>query len=392
MIRPYWDIPTLLLYLLMALIGVIFVNCALKMTINRREKGYVIRNPFYFIIIIVWTFLAVFRSVKEGVGGTDTGEYIYFFKNCWGSYDFMMEHIASDLLFKWINQGVRLFTDDYHVFFLLAYSFIVYSFMTFIQRFCTNISNPIPLLMVFYLYLRGFNTLKSNFCIALILLGLTCVANKRYFSAYLLLICTFLTHKSGFLFGLIIPFSHILNKYRIKKRYLIAISAFLFMMAAGIRDYFIEFASMNDLGGAYGSYAANAKENSSLFSGVVECFMQYVLVATIIFFSNKIIKISHLYGYKVSSNLDMLITICYFDAILIPFNVMMGIWRGYEFCMIPRICMWTYILFFLSEAFPRNSRIVVNTAYLLVILIWFIFRLNRTYMASNLMPYIFSFT
>lgn len=375
----------------MAFIGVIYVNCALKNTSYRSGKGNTFRNPFYFFIISVWTLLAVFRSVKDGVGGTDTGEYIYFFKNCRGSYDLMMEHIASDLLFKWINQGVRLFTDDYHLYFLLVYGFIAYSFITFIRRFCSNISNILPVLMVFYLYLRGFNTLRTNLCIAFILLGLTCIANKKYFSAYLLLICTFLTHKSGLLFGLIIPYSHILNNYRINKWYIIAASIPLFIIATGIRDYFIEFASMNDLGGAYGAYVSQAKENNTLLSGVIECFMQYVLVAIIILFSNKIIKVSHRYGNRVSNNIAMLINVCYYDAILIPFNIMMGIWRGYEFYMIPRICMWTYILFFLSKFFSQNSKTIINTVYLFVILTWFVFRLNRTYMASNLMPYIFSF-
>lgn len=84
----------------------------------------------------------------------------------------------------------------------------------------------------------------------------------------------------------------------------------------------------------------------------------------------------------------MLLYICYFDMMMIPFNVMMGIWRGNEFFYIPRLCMWGVVIYVYTRNTDSGMKANVYLLLFAYFIAWFVFRLNRTYEASDLMPYI----
>ena len=164
---------------------------------------------------------------------------------------------------------------------MIIYGFITYSIIQFTQRFCHKNFSFIPLLLAFYFFLRGYNTLRSNLAIAFILLGLIGVADKKYRWAYFCMVCSALTHKAGVLFAMSIPFLHFVLVRRVKTKYLFLASCLMFGIASSIREYFIVFAAVNDLGGAYKSYASDATGN--LMNSIVECFMQYLLAVVVLF-------------------------------------------------------------------------------------------------------------
>lgn len=351
----------------------------------------IICKPYSLCLVSLWTFMASYRLVGWGIGGMDAINYVNDFNNCINT-SLLSDHATSDLGFLWIQQAIRHITSNYHLFFIIAYAFIASSYIVFIHRFSSKLFNIIPLLLVFYLYLRGYNTLRSNVTISFILLGLVNVANSKYKWAYSCFLGACLMHKAGILYAFSIPYLHLVLKKGIKIKYLFYIGFILFFMASWLRDLFIAFAALNDLGGAYGSYARIAKENNDFLSGITENSMQYLLSVIIIVFAHKIKIITSHYGEKVYNIINILIYICFFDIMLIPFNVMLGIWRGYEFFYIPRVCMWSVLLFVFLRNKSKRFKALINFLIFALFVSWFIFRLNRTYSDSALMPYIFDFS
>jgi hypothetical protein len=302
----------------------------------------------------------------------------------------MMEHVDADLGFQYLNKVLRFITSDYHLLFAVVFSFIAYSIVVFVKRYSHQLFSCIPLFLAFYVYLRGYNTMRSVLAMSLIIAGLTCVADRRFLMAYVLMICTALTHKVGIIYALVIPYLHFVYYHRVKAKYFIWAAIAIIGLGPIARSWFIRYAFSNDLGGAYGSYAEKAMETEGIFGAFVECFLQYMLALLLIFFSSKIRRVMAAYGKEMYNTIDLLLYICYFDMLLIPINIMMGIWRGNEFFYIPRLCMWGVIIFVFTRNFTASSKKIVKGVAFLLFVAWFIFRLNRTYEASSLMPYIFA--
>ena len=385
MYSTYWDYTSYLLYLAQALVGMFCLKNISTSDATYKKKNNLAKT--YILLIGVWTFFATFRLVTWRTGGMDAMNYISFFENSWGTFDEIQEHTASDVVFLWINRGIRLIASDYHVYFAIVYGFITYSIIQFTQRFCHKNFSFIPLLLAFYLFLRGYNTLRSNLAIAFILLGLIGIDDKKYRWAYFCMVCSALTHKAGVLFAMSIPFLHFVLVRRVKTKYLFLASCLMFGIASSIREYFIAFAAVNDLGGAYKSYASDATGN--LLNSIVECFMQYLLAVVVLFSTGKIKQVAQRQGQTFLEAVNVLLYICYFDMMLIPVNAALGIWRGYEFLYIPRLCMWGFVIYVYTRNLRASTKVIINTLTFIYFVTWFTFRLSRTYEASALMPYIF---
>lgn len=386
MYNSYWDNFSAYIYVVQAFVGMLCLKSVGGRTIRVANSS--VFDFSSMLLVIVWTFFATFRLVNWGIGGTDAMNYVDFFVNSWGVFDETMEHTASDFAFLWINRCIRFFTADFHVFFAIVYGFIAYSIISFTKHFTNKDFCFIPLVLAFYLYLRGYNTLRSNLSIAFILLGMVNVSEEKYKLAYFYMLCSALTHKAGVMFAMVIPYLHFAIKRSVKIKYLVLASCLMFVIASSVREYFIAYASLYDLGGAYKSYAVSAGESDGFLNGFVECFMQYVLVVVVLLSTKKIRKVAVMQGQSFANVVNMLLYICYFDMMLIPLNVALGIWRGYEFLYIPRLCMWGCVIFVFTRNLRKISRLCVYSLVLLYFITWFVFRLNRTYEASDLMPYV----
>ena len=202
------------------------------------------------------------------------------------------------------------------------------------------------------------------------------------------MLCSLLTHKVGILYAMSIPYLHIAIKRGIKPKYIAIVGVSLLILVPIVRDRFIEYASMNEMNGAYGSYARSAMENNDWSSGLTENFMQYLLSLIVIVSTPKIRRVISNCDMYIYRTVNMLLYICYFDMMMIPFNVMMGIWRGYEFFYIPRLCMWSVVIYVYTRKMDSGMKGIAYFLLFAYFIVWFVFRLNRTYEASDLMPYI----
>ena len=83
--------------------------------------------------------------------------------------------------------------------------------------------------------------------------------------------------------------------------------------------------------------------------------------------------------------IEIIYLICVFDFMLIPVNYIMNIWRGYEFFYVARLVMWGEVIASSLIAKYRIVKLLIFAAFVA----WMIFRVERTYEDSALMPYFF---
>lgn len=390
MYSVYWSLETLVFYLILALVGMWCMNYIKQDTMKFSFKN-TIRNKYAIIWIGIWTFFATFRLVNWEIGGSDAPNYIYFFENCNISvYSSWMEHVGDDFIFKWINKSIRYMTADYHLYFALIYAFMTYASICFAKKFTKPEFNIAPYVLVFFLFLRSFSSIRSNLAIAFILIACVCFANNETRKAYVWAIASVFVHKASALFAFSIPFIHFFLRKDFNVKYtiiLIIISSFLGTVFQG---WFIQYTSEVDLSGAYGYYAARSLEGGGFFDNAWKIAFEQMFLAFNVALNSKRIN-QYINAHFVegdSKTLKVLWLLCMFDFILIPVNFILGIWRGYEYMYIPRIVMWGLLLQFYTQK-DTNSKIVMTTIFTIAFIAWMSFRIERTYEDTCLMPYIF---
>lgn len=388
--KPFWDLGTLCFYLFLAFFGMICMYYTRKFQ-NGKKEFHFYKNTPACVWLFVWTFFAVFRLVRFGIGGSDAVDYIAYFEICnkpLDETDGVLYHTGSDLLFRWINKIIRYFTSDYHVFFAIVYSFLCYGYIKFVTTFSSSKYSVVPFFLVFYLYLRGFSSIRSNLAICFLLLGIVALAKGKVRRAYLFLIFSALTHKMGIVFGLVIPFCHIYLNRRINLFRLSCLLVVVYFACFYLRNIFIEFAAVVDLGGAYKAYAEISRESGTL--KWVNDFGQALMAVIFLIMSGRIKRYTKQMQCEADKRMiSILWLVCVFDILMVPVNQLMGIYRGYEFFYLARLSMWSLIIYLVTKDRGPEFKLFVSISALLLFISWFVFRLSRTYEDTCLMPYIF---
>lgn len=389
--KPYWSIGSLILFICLALFGMLCMN-NIKAVENRIDKkSKAVADTYTFLWVFVWAFFAVFRLVKFGIGGSDAIDYVYFFENCNAPYDetdYKMYHTGSDLLYLWINKIIRFFTSDYHVLFAILYSYMCYGYIKFLRCFSRKYFSIVPFFLVFYLYLRGYSSIRSNLAICFILRGIVSLVNAKTKRAYLFLILSLLTHKMSIVYSLVIPFCQFYWNRKINIFKISILLSIVYISCLYLRIFFIEFASIVDLGGAYKSYA-EISQDSGRFAWIND-FGQMLIGIVFLLFSRVIRKdINKMTDIKEKRSFSILWLVCVFDILMVPVNQLMGIYRGYEFFYLARLLMWGYILYLLTRKQDVMLKAIMSTLVFALFVAWFVFRVSHTFEDTCLMPYIF---
>ena len=106
-------------------------------------RGYrLFWNSHVLLLAVLLIIIAAFRLVALGVGGTDAIGYKNFFEQCnnplYASDEWFLH---QDIFFRYITKFLRLFTGDYHFYFIVLYGFNVIAYILFLLEFCQKKSN-----------------------------------------------------------------------------------------------------------------------------------------------------------------------------------------------------------------------------------------------------------
>lgn len=384
-IYSHWDIASVIFYVIIGIICAICFYSAKNKELKTGKKQSLLSLP-YLICIFTLTIVAAFRHIAPRFGGTDASLYKTFFENC------LSDNLSSyyqhyDVLYKLINCTIRFFTSNYYIFATIFYGFISICFVYFVNEFLEPKDSKIPLILVFYLYLRGFNTYRTELTIAIILLSFCFYKKDKRVLAYILAFLTFFIHKAAIIYAASLIFLDVFKKRKIKIKYCFLFIILSYVIAKYFQPILIEYFTA-DTTNVYSSYIKRSLRRDFFTDYWKICFEQLVLLLIMIIFRSAIIdRIEKCKNYLKEKNL--LWQLCIYDFILIPVTYILGIWRGYEYLYLPRIIMFGMAVRILIEQCDRNLRLILNILILIIVISWMVFRIYNTWESSSLLPYVF---
>ena len=375
-----WDWVSVIIY---CLISFICVYCIKK----ANHKNIKQKQIYYSIWLFIWVIFASFRYYDYHIGGTDTLNYVEFFENINSGY--LRPYFQHYNIGYWVfNRIIRFFTSNVRIYFIILYSIITISYVIFIDELIPENTYYAPYFLVFFLYLRSFNTFRTNLSVALLLFSLIEAKHNKKILSILLMIISCSIHVSSILYAPVIFFYWIYKKRQINiKESLIFAVIFYFVGLIGRTLLPVIFDSSLD---AYASYSMR-NVGVSFFSNFWKIvFGQLVLLIFIIIFNQTINQSIEKEDPQTQNNLLFVKILCIYDLILIPTSFLLGFWRAPEYLYLARIIMWGYLLRILSyKYFTLNSQIYIIYISYIIYIFWFINRLGATWEDSGLLPYIF---
>lgn len=392
-ISSYWDIPTVTFYLALGMIGMEYLNKSIKIG-NGKCLKRTRANRYDFGLVIIWTIFATFRLVNVyGIGGTDAHNYADYFITCLQS-TIRPNYVHYEPLYKIINIIIRHVTSDYRVYFAIVYGFVVFSYIWFVKEFSYKEINKAPYILMIYVYIRGFCTLRTNLAASFILISIIFLRKKKIVTSIIIACAGVLIQRATIIYVLFLPFYFVfkgkhINKIDIKKTIVLLIIAYILGRIA--RNYVLS-GGLRKINSNYTYYASQSVSRSFLDNFWKIAFEQMVLFVFMIYFKKYIKKdIVNLSAEENGKRLDMVWIMCMFDIILIPVAYLLGIWRAYEYFYIPRIIMWGEIVSVINRhKVARPGVKYLNLIWTLIFIAWLVFRWYNTWEDSDLTPYVFA--
>ena len=386
----YWSNTSMAFYVILGLYTIWIIRMIKQSKVKRIYDGKSLPISYAIIFVSVLTIVAAFRLVTYGIGGADAITYKYFFEHCNNPiYQNNAWFLHQDVLFRYITKLLRLFTGDHHFYFFVMYGFMVVAYLLFMIEFCPKRSNYIPCLLLIFLYWRGFNTLRSNIAIAIMMIALILLYRKKTKMALGVAVSSFFVHKMAAIYLLFFPFYFLFTRIKLTKFRFVLVMLMVIFSGSLIQRFFLDYFADEELNGAYVSYATRSIHSSFWDNTWKIAFEQMSLGAMMWIYYRKIQRHILLLNKHDARRLQLVWMMCLFDVMTIPINYTMGVWRGYEFFYLPRIIMWCEILYLFNISRNKKERYSLNVLFLCAFIAWMVFRFYSMWESSCLMPYIF---
>lgn len=403
MYTGHMDFFSWILYLMLGAVALVCVKVA-KSPLNRgelrHETAQLYRFGSYAVLIALFTFFAVFRGVGEKLGGSDALNYKMIFINCLnpGSKYFSM---VSEPLFRWYCQTIRLFTEDYKVFFAISYGLIAVSYCVFIESYCPRNAAAVPFVLLIFPYLKAFCTLRSSLAVAVFLIALVYVDKKPWLSNVLMLSTIFI-HRMAVAYAVFFVFDYLFRKWILRFNG-IKLGAMLFVIAlAGVwaaravQYIIVGFGILDTTDNWY----LRQSMGTSLFRRF-PMFLAHMLV----FFALVVL------GDRVkrTKNWGRLKRFIAYDIVILPATLVLGFWRANEFMYLVRLCVWSTLIpkgepicvawmqqsqwlrsrkWAQSLQDRQNCMIIYRIGMCLLFGVWLMFRIYSEWDDLKIMPYV----
>ncbi len=389
------DVFSFLLYTALGLLSFFCVRMAMRVPLPGIEnKKRICGRQLLWLgaLSVALVFVATFREVGYKLGGADSLNYINIFLHSNDSASPFSE-MVSEPVYLWYCQLIRLFTDNYRIFFAITYGIIVLAFCLFIKKFCPrqNIYYS-PFILLIYPYLKGLCTLRSTFAVAFLLLGLVIFSNKKLplrIIGCLVIILSFTIHRMSialvpiFVFYGIYRFVEKSKFSRFVKGTRLAIAVCILILmsyfcARGLQALILTTGLLkgNDFG-----YIANTAGNS-IFSTWLTFAPQALLAFFILLFDGR---------YEETENIHRIKIFCLYDVIILPAATVLGFWRVNEYFYIARLIMWGVLAFEGEKLIPQKLKKLYRVGVFALFMLWLVFRIYSEWDSLKIMPYIFSF-
>ncbi len=369
---PYFDINTLILYVVIAFCG---AYC-LKMTLYPNARY--IQNVYYIQFFGLYVLFASLRIVTYGIVGTDAYNYQELFINCLSSGGRFEE---EDIGFLYFTKIIRSITSEPIIYRFICYSIIVGSYLYFLKYFSNKGWSSIPFILIMIPFLKSLNTMRSSLAIAIYLIGLVFLLRKRNLYGIIIILFSVLIHRMSVIFILFIPFYYIfynlINSLNISKLLIVTLitTCICYFIASKFQQYAV---AMQILDGT-DAYYLSKNLNGSIFDSIITLLPLILLAGIWLIGDNKLPK---------NPEIKMLKVMIIFDMILTPSANLLGFWRANEYFNIPRLVFWSVLITIFYSYFKKDSKDIVKYTIFLLFGFWLVYRILREWEPCGLMPYL----
>jgi hypothetical protein len=248
-------------------------------------------------------------------------------------------------------------------------------------------TSTIPFILLIFELWRGFNTFRTTFAIAFILVGFVALNREKKIGGCLLIIISFFIHTASIVYVLFLPFYYLFKKNKIKPWQWVIISGGFYFLARMLQKFFLG-PGAGLIRQGIGGYISSSL-GKSIFAFNVINLEHGLLFACILIYASKLKKSIGRKTPDEQKKFKLLILICYFDFLTIPIDFVLGIWRGYEYLYVPRLVMFGELIAIFKERFASSSRWIFTLLFTMAFVGWLVFRIYNMWEASRLMPYVF---
>lgn len=370
---PYFDIQSLLLYVFIGLISAYTINMSVNYKVNLlypKQTGYI----FFYI---AFAALASLRLVTNGIVGTDASGYEDIFLNSLSSSSRFEE---QDILFGLFNKFVRLFVSSPIIYRFICYSIIVVAYLFFIKSFCKKGISCIPFIVLMIPFLKSLNTMRTSMAIALILLGLVLLKDRKTASGVILIFLSVLVHRMSILYVMFLPFYAIFKHYNFTAsniKLIIVVSSLTvigYYLALQVQQYAIALSLLD----GSDAYYISKNLDASIWESAIT-LIPLILISVMWIICNR-----QLSDTKEISFLKLMIS---FDIIITPIANILGMWRANEYFYLGRLAFWSYLISIFCCKFEIRSRLLLKIVFGVLFTSWLVYRITREWEPCGLMPY-----
>ena len=372
------DILSLVLYFAMGMLGAFL----LKSGISAEAGHYQVKqggriNWNYLVFFSLFLVFAVFRKVGTNIGGADALGYARDYQ----TGVMPSRYLYSEQLYGLFVGILNTIFHNYKFHFIIIYGLILLAYLMFFKRYTSPKNTMIPMILLVFPYIKSFNTIRTSLAIAVFLIALSVIENRKILSL-LLIISTFFIHRMSILFIPIWFYYWFVKKWasEIKRWKLILLAVALIggsiILATYMRTYVLALGIMNDTDTWYLS--------RTLQRSWVNYYPMYaahlILLAAILFFDKKVDQTDEYQSLK---------TFCFYDIAVMPASLILGFWRANEYLYIARLIMWGYLLRVPEKWFADNSKWIYRCFIFIIFMAWLYLKIQGEWDDCKLMPYIF---
>lgn len=378
MISREWDIYSFITFIC---IGII-ISQLFKIALKCNKKKY--SNLIYFIIFLIMTFFASFRLVYNDVGGVDADHYIdYLLYGDKVAFSFNKiiyfngyEYFFYNLLFI-----IGKVTTNYHTLFIIIYSLISYSYIKLVKDSKVEYKSYIILTLILLPYLKSFNLIRNAFAIALLILAIENLKEKKNIKFFIFSILAILSHyMSAFILVFYIANIFFNSKFYNNKILICRKNTIIFTISVSI--LILIFYNL-----IYNFFSQSG------FSGYIDLeisllgYMPYIFVYILMIIFQK----------DLVDTLKNKNTIIYFNLItffIVTFPLILKIGAASRMVYYFEhyfIIMLAYIYEVLLKKIKIKDKPLINFIVAIFVFAWITFIIYKIHYSYGLMPYIFTF-
>ncbi len=355
---------------------IIGLGCASWIRLTISEYYYYDKKIMFGLLCFMLSVVAALRYVSYGgIGGMDASTYEYMFLNPNSERLTRLEEI-----FVFYTQFMATITSSPIIYRFFSYGIITMGYGIFLYNFCRSKKiSVIPFILIIFIYLRSFNTMRTSMAIAVFTIGLVLLYKKRTYLAMVLIISTVFIHRMSILYVCFLPFYYMYKNYNFNtnKRifiFLIIYASLGYFLALKVQSYVLLFMSLSENDVFY----LTRSLNYSIFSKIPLIFQHVLMLIALTFWNNKLPK---------TSSVHFLRLLVIFDIIIIPVSVIFGMWRALEYLYIPRLVMWSYLIPTIAKCYKKEYNLLINSSFFIIFSFWLLFRINQEWQPAGLLPY-----